>query len=43
MKYFLTIFFLLALVNSKEPNQSLFSFLENSSLTETDPCITQTT
>ena len=43
MKYFLTIFFLLALVNSKEPNQSLFSFLENSSLTETDPCKTQTT
>ena len=43
MKYFLTLFFLLTLVNSKVPNQSLFSFLENSSLTETDPCKAHTT
>ena len=44
MKYFLTLFFLLVLVNSKVPNQSLFSFLENSSLNELeDPCKAHTT
>lgn len=45
MKYFLTLFFLLALVNSKVPNHSLFSFLEDPSLKESgnDPCQKHTT